>query len=315
MMNEQEPCEGGAGGPSGLVMRRRSKDWILPHTSSAAGISSSRVGESCVASSSSGATTTTYAAVAASNSKSSTQFMELIEMLFCCYLEHNTPQRSEHYRTLVEVLLRPIFEHLETRNNTIPATPTPATTMNSGVTSVVTPNQFVGPTTIMARSDVSPCNSRNGINSSVSSIATDPSLPTSAVAVVTSGNQNTVGIVGHSGSKNERETNNNMYSSLLCPVCYGIFVEPVTIQCGHSYCKKCLQKQVANKSCRRCSYFLTNGDASQCKTNVLLGELVEKWWPDHVNASRLRSEGNKMFEQKHVGCALAKYTEALNLGE
>lgn len=313
MMNEQEPCEGGAGVSSGFLMRRRSKDWILPHTS-AAGTIANRNGESNVADTSSGATTSTLPEVAASNNQGSTQFMELIEMLFCCYLEHGSPQRSEQYRNLVEVILRPIFDHLETRNNTTPAARPPAT-INSGVTSVATPSQLVGPTTIMACPDVSACNSRNGINSSTPLVATGPSSPPTSTVVVTPGGQNTVGIMGHSSSKNESEANNNLYSSLLCPVCYGIFVEPVTIQCGHSYCKKCLQKQVASKSCRRCSYFLTNAEASQCKTNVLLGELVEKWWPDHVTASRLRSEGNKIFEEKQVDNALAKYTQALNLGE
>jgi hypothetical protein len=51
------------------------------------------------------------------------------------------------------------------------------------------------------------------------------------------------------------------------------------------------------------------------ETNVLMKGLSEKWWPDEVRAARLREEGNELFQRNEVDDAMAKYGEALQIGE
>ena len=100
-----------------------------------------------------------------------------------------------------------------------------------------------------------------------------------------------------------------------CPICFGILTEPVTALCGHSYCRKCLQKErPGQSSCRRCRHNFTQVDCTQTKTNVLLGSLIEKWWANDLAAAKCRTEGNSLFEANEGEKALAKYSQALSLG-
>lgn len=100
-----------------------------------------------------------------------------------------------------------------------------------------------------------------------------------------------------------------------CPVCYEVVEEPLTVRCGHTYCKKCLTKEVAGNQCRSCSYRLSQMDLRDTKPNVLLMSLTDKLWPKHKETAALRSEGNELFRQERFMEALGKYTEAINLSK
>ena len=99
--------------------------------------------------------------------------------------------------------------------------------------------------------------------------------------------------------------------SFSCPLCYAIFITPITISCGHTYCKKCLEKEKVGKSCRRCKHILTQKDICGTGVNVLIQSLVEKWWSSYFEAAKLRSEGNALFEKKLGEEALKKYSAAI----
>ncbi|CAG7835956.1 unnamed protein product [Allacma fusca] len=111
--------------------------------------------------------------------------------------------------------------------------------------------------------------------------------------------------------------NQNGYLSnvdvLCCPICLGILVDPVTTMCGHSYCRKCLQKETVGKSCKRCRSAFTSVDISRAKLNVLLGAVIEKWWQKDLEAATYRSEGNMLFEAAKGEMSLSKYSQALTL--
>ncbi len=66
----------------------------------------------------------------------------------------------------------------------------------------------------------------------------------------------------------------------LCPVCQDLLKDPVTIQCGHSYCKSCItgcwdqEDQIRVYSCPQCKQTFSPRPA--LARNTMLAEVVEK---------------------------------------
>ena len=100
-------------------------------------------------------------------------------------------------------------------------------------------------------------------------------------------------------------------SGFQCGACTGILYEPVTMPCGHSFCKLCLEKQ-ENKKCELC-----NGPFSHSllKTNVILQHVLEKSFHKELEATRLRLEGNQLHRKKKSVEAIEKYRDAEKLSE
>ena len=65
-----------------------------------------------------------------------------------------------------------------------------------------------------------------------------------------------------------------------CALCSGLYVEPVTLDCGHTLCKSCILPDKASIQvidCKLCGR-VTNHD-NDIAVNVLMTDLIQKWFP------------------------------------
>ncbi|KAI4833122.1 hypothetical protein KUCAC02_016039 [Chaenocephalus aceratus] len=86
-----------------------------------------------------------------------------------------------------------------------------------------------------------------------------------------------------------------------CPNCHRFVGEPVTIACGHSYCKRCLQRRLLSK-CKLCKETVSGEE----KANVMLCGLLDKWFPEERRKSKTLYEVDELCRKK-------RYEEAISL--
>ncbi|GCB67461.1 LON peptidase N-terminal domain and RING finger protein 3-like isoform X1 [Scyliorhinus torazame] len=103
---------------------------------------------------------------------------------------------------------------------------------------------------------------------------------------------------------------------LSCLQCTGTLFQPVTLRCGHTYCKKCLEKERAsqpasNPCCKVCREKLPTAGAY--RINVVLNSFVGKYFPAESRALTLRHEGNVLYKKNKPLAALQKYHQAIAL--
>lgn len=103
------------------------------------------------------------------------------------------------------------------------------------------------------------------------------------------------------------------YNAFSCRICYGFLFEPVTLPCGHCFCKKCLDREKTPVCCKECSDSSKVADVHSYRVNVVLSNLLSKWFPVQLNAVRLRREGNGLYALKRLEAALEKYNEAIQI--
>nr|XP_056715548.1 LON peptidase N-terminal domain and RING finger protein 3 [Euleptes europaea] len=100
-----------------------------------------------------------------------------------------------------------------------------------------------------------------------------------------------------------------------CRKCQAFLHEPVSLLCGHTFCKRCLERgRPRAAACGLCREEEGGGGgARRLRVNVLLSSLLAKWCPRQVKASQLRHDGNRLYKRKKLHAALQKYNEAVSL--
>lgn len=117
----------------------------------------------------------------------------------------------------------------------------------------------------------------------------------------------------------ELSSNNNWQkfdASFACGICEGALYQPVTLNCGHTFCRNCvLSDNNNNKSsccyCKSCGARTTGVS----ETNVLVQRLVEKWWPRECEANRASQEAQLLMSQGQLARAIDRYNLAVHLGQ
>ncbi|KAG7463621.1 hypothetical protein MATL_G00178560 [Megalops atlanticus] len=101
-----------------------------------------------------------------------------------------------------------------------------------------------------------------------------------------------------------------------CRLCKSLLAEPTTLQCGHTFCKRCLEKDGVHE-CIKCKYKLNkkNGQIHPMgfRVNVILSSLLDKWFDTESKARRLWLDGESMWKKQEFTDALEKYDKALEL--
>uniref|UniRef100_A0A667YTR4 LON peptidase N-terminal domain and ring finger 3 n=1 Tax=Myripristis murdjan TaxID=586833 RepID=A0A667YTR4_9TELE len=102
------------------------------------------------------------------------------------------------------------------------------------------------------------------------------------------------------------------YDAFSCRMCLGFMFEPVTLPCGHCFCKKCLERERERPiSCKECKDNSRLADVQSYRVNVVLSNLLAKCFPCQTQAGRLRREGNLLYAEKRMEAALEKYNQAI----
>ncbi|KAI1241701.1 hypothetical protein IHE44_0005188 [Lamprotornis superbus] len=105
-----------------------------------------------------------------------------------------------------------------------------------------------------------------------------------------------------------------------CPLCRRLLCEPVTLHCGHTHCRRCAEPG----DCGRCHRPRRPAEptpaaaapppaAGRPRVNVVLGNLLHKWFGAESRARRLRAEGDALRERQELPAALEKYNQALEM--
>lgn len=95
-----------------------------------------------------------------------------------------------------------------------------------------------------------------------------------------------------------------------CPNCRSFLGEPVTVACGHSYCKRCLYRRLVSK-CKLCDEPVAGG----WKLNITLSRLSDKWFPGEMKTTKSISELEDLLSNKRYHEAVALATDAIQAGK
>ncbi|XP_010766689.1 LON peptidase N-terminal domain and RING finger protein 1 isoform X1 [Notothenia coriiceps] len=68
---------------------------------------------------------------------------------------------------------------------------------------------------------------------------------------------------------------------LECPLCLFLMCEPVTMACGHTFCRRCVGGYLPSK-CPVCKERLKQRDVKSMKNNIMLISVIEKCCPDET---------------------------------
>lgn len=100
----------------------------------------------------------------------------------------------------------------------------------------------------------------------------------------------------------------------LCPACRFVLWDPVTVSCGHSFCKRCLGDALPSR-CLLCRGRLKLLGVRAVQGNVLLGSLLEKCLDRDTKLARLQSHLQDLLRSRDYRAALRTTQKGLELGK
>lgn len=96
----------------------------------------------------------------------------------------------------------------------------------------------------------------------------------------------------------------SLEAELTCPICQGLYREPVSLSCGHNFCRQCCQDMVKRNRYYPCYYCPTCGDdvgsTQQLKKNFHLGNIVKAF--KATTSKGRQDEGSEEWNAGAVPC-------------
>ena len=112
-------------------------------------------------------------------------------------------------------------------------------------------------------------------------------------------------------TKQREQDNINHHPGLFeCRDCLSMWQEPVTLHCGHTYCKSCISK--LQRTCRDCDTNIKS--LNPLLANILLSKIIENWFPDKGKVLELKKKGNHFYNMQKYDEAIIAYSQASQLG-
>uniref|UniRef100_A0AAY4DGB9 Uncharacterized protein n=1 Tax=Denticeps clupeoides TaxID=299321 RepID=A0AAY4DGB9_9TELE len=109
------------------------------------------------------------------------------------------------------------------------------------------------------------------------------------------------------GDAREDERAADMFS---CPLCECLLSEPTTLECGHTFCRRCLEER-GGRECGSCRGRPREGHGF--RVNVVLGGLLDKWFEAESRSRRFWLEGEVLRRKSELPAALDKFNKAVDL--
>ncbi|XP_041662692.1 LON peptidase N-terminal domain and RING finger protein 2 [Cheilinus undulatus] len=99
-----------------------------------------------------------------------------------------------------------------------------------------------------------------------------------------------------------------------CRLCKCLLHEPTTVECGHTFCKRCLEDDSV-KDCIQCKQKLhkKEGLPNGRRLNVVLSSLLDKLFATESKARKNWMEGELLWKKQSLSDALEKYNAAVEL--
>ncbi|KAG8128499.1 hypothetical protein E2320_015342 [Naja naja] len=98
----------------------------------------------------------------------------------------------------------------------------------------------------------------------------------------------------------------------LCPSCRVILRDPVTVSCGHSFCRRCLG-ETSHSECCLCGEKLDLLGSRTPSSNVLLGNLLEKGLDTAAKVARLKRDLRELVSNRDFQEALRTLQKGIGL--
>lgn len=101
-----------------------------------------------------------------------------------------------------------------------------------------------------------------------------------------------------------------------CRLCKCLLHEPTTVECGHTFCKRCLDADTV-KDCTQCKQNLNKKDGlpNGRRINVVLSGLLDKLFETESKSRKYWIEGEVLWEKQNLTDALEKFDAAVDLGK
>lgn len=92
---------------------------------------------------------------------------------------------------------------------------------------------------------------------------------------------------GESQANKNKEQETEIDEEFMCAICWQLMYQPVTTQCGHTFCRSCLSDALKMKrECIICRKVVTQSAHSVFPVNIMVQNIIEKKYPQEVEKQK-----------------------------